>query len=198
MPAQTILELLADSNDEAVALSAPERTDLTYKGLKEQIRKTGKLLASLGVASNERVAIVLPNGPEMASAFVSVGAWATTAPLNPNYKADEYEFYLNDLNAKVLIVREGVENPSREIAKKLGITIVELTVDADHAAGEFSLQGVEPSSSLRHADKADVALVLHTSGTTSRPKIVPLTQTNVSASAHHIRETLDTQNIEGR
>ena len=191
MDAQTILELLENSDDNAVALSAPGRTDLTFGAISAQIFKSGKLLSSLNVGRNDRVAIVLPNGPEMASAFVSVGAWATTAPLNPNYKADEYEFYLSDLNAKLLIVREGVDSPSREVAAKLGLQVVELTVADGAAAGEFDLKGVEMASlPPTPATKDDIALVLHTSGTTSRPKIVPLTQTNVAASAKHIRETL--------
>lgn len=192
MAAQTILELLENKSPDAVALSAPDRQSLTYGGLAKQVEKTGKLLASLSIQRNERVAIVLPNGPEMASAFVSVGAWATTAPLNPNYKADEYEFYLNDLSAKLLIVRDGVDTPARAVAKKLGIAVVELTVADSQAAGEFGFKGIKPADAhSESASKDDIGLILHTSGTTSRPKIVPLTQTNITASAKHIRETLD-------
>ena len=54
---------------------------------------------------------MLPNGPEMAAAFVAVACGATTAPLNPAYRADEFDFYLTDLGAKALLVAEGDGRP---------------------------------------------------------------------------------------
>jgi acyl-CoA synthetase (AMP-forming)/AMP-acid ligase II len=148
----------------------------------------------MGIGRNDRVAIVLPNGPEMAAAFVAVASSATTAPLNPAYRADEFEFYLTDLKAKALLVQQGEETPARAVAHKLGVPLVEVVPDRGKGAGSFTLRPEKPMAGTpAHPGKAepdDIALVLHTSGTTSRPKIVPLAQRNVCASAKHITETL--------
>ena len=94
----------------------------------------------MGIGRNDRVAIVLPNGPEMAAAFVAIAAGATTAPLNPAYKADEFDFYLTDLNAKALVIQQGMDSPARAVAAARGIPVVELVPDADGPAGDFTLQ----------------------------------------------------------
>ncbi len=75
---------------------------------------------------NDRVAIVLDNGPEMAAAFLCVAAGSTAAPLNPVYRAEEFEFYLSDLKAKILVIEQGKSSPAVEVADKLGIPVVRL------------------------------------------------------------------------
>jgi acyl-CoA synthetase (AMP-forming)/AMP-acid ligase II len=137
------------------------------------------------------VAIVLPNGPEMAAAFLGIGSAAVAAPLNPAYTADEFAFYMDDLAAKALVVMEGVETPATAAAAKLGTRIITLVPGT--AAGSFTLHengAPVPTAAPRLNGPEDVALVLHTSGTTSRPKIVPLTSRNVTASAQSIAATL--------
>jgi len=187
--AETIWQLLHACDDAAIALSAPDRLPLDYAGLKEQVTSTAATLTARGVTQGDAVGIVLPNGPEMASAFLSVACSATAAPLNPNYTADEFAFYLTDLEAKAVIVMDGVDTPARDVARAECMAVLEIQVADGAPAGRFTIEGqsdgVAPQSS---AD--DTALVLHTSGTTSRPKIVPLSQRNVSASAQHIRDTL--------
>lgn len=190
---RTIAELLKQGQAEAAAIRAPEgRAPLTYAGLRGLAEATVAALNARGIGRGDRVAMVLPNGPEMAAAFVAVAAGATTAPLNPAYRGEEFEFYIEDLKAKALIVQQGNETPARAAAAKLGVPIIELVPDAAAGAGAFTLEG-GPSgtaSSPGMAEAEDVALVLHTSGTTARPKIVPLTQTNITASARNIAETL--------
>ncbi len=185
-------ELLAFGADDAVALGAPSAKPMTYAGLRELACETGKALAGFGAGRGDRVAIVLPNGPEMAAAFLCVAGHTASAPLNPNYKADEFEFYLSDLGAKLLIVEKGSASPAIDAAKKLGVKIVTLTPEPDRGAGSFTLSG-EPGATPAAQGEAgaeDVALVLHTSGTTSRPKIVPLSQRNLCASGWNIAQTL--------
>ncbi|MEO8224352.1 MAG: acyl--CoA ligase [Gammaproteobacteria bacterium] len=190
--ASTITELLARGDPSAPAISAPGRPDLSYEGLLDQVAGTVKALGELGVARDDAVAIVLPNGPEMAVAFVAIAAGATTAPLNPAYTAAEFEFYLQDLGARLLVVETGSTSPAVAVAGRLGVPIAELAVPAGAAAGRFELRGVPGKNALpdRAVRPDDVALVLHTSGTTSRPKIVPLTQANICASARHIATSL--------
>lgn len=149
-------------------------------------------LRNMGVGSNDRVATVLPNGPEMAIVFIAAAAHATSAPLNPAYRRHEFEFYLSDLDPKILIVDKMMDTPARDVAKERGIAIVELSADSGGDAGEFKLLADSPGSGevRRPTTESDAALVLHTSGTTSRPKMVPLSEANLCASARNIQEAL--------
>ena len=177
---------LVGTDPESIAISAPDRPSLPHGLLSEQTLSAGGQLKSLQVGGDDRVAIVLPNGPAMASAFVCLSPWCATAPLNPAYKTDEYEFYLNDLDAKILLVETGSTSPALDVASRLGIKIVEL--QEGEAAGSFSLDAANGEAMSREDDA--IALILHTSGTTSRPKMVPLSQANVAASAKNISATL--------
>ncbi len=192
--AVTFKALFATGDDAAPAISAPGRPALNHGQLRALVGKTISSLNGLGVGRNDRVAIVLPNGPEMATCFIAVASGTTSAPLNPAYRAEEFEFYLNDLNARILIVERGSQSPAVDVARKLGVRVVDLVADAKGAAGDFELVAREPGTAAAanpgYAEADDVALVLHTSGTTSRPKIVPLSQRNVCASAQNIRRTL--------
>jgi len=187
---QTLQEWMAQGQENAVCLSAAGAAPLSYQGLRDLSGYVQQSLNAVGIGRNDRVAIVLPNGAEMAAAFVAVAACCTSAPLNPSYRADEFEFYLNDLNAKALIVEKGSASPAVAVAEKLGVSIVYILPTPSQGAGSFALDTSSRQAAtaalpgMAHAD--DVALVLHTSGTTSRPKIVPLTHRNVCASAQHI------------
>ncbi len=191
---QTVVSLVDGGRDEAAAIAALDQPALSYAGLRALTGRTIDRLNTLGIGRNDRVAIVLGNGPHMAAAFVTIAAGATTAPLNPAYRADEFEFYLNDLQAKTLLVERGVDSPARTVAQKLGVPIVELCPDPASGAGAFTLEPLsglgERAASAGAAEADDIALILHTSGTTSRPKMVPLTQRNITASARHIMTTL--------
>jgi acyl-CoA synthetase (AMP-forming)/AMP-acid ligase II len=196
--ADRIVDLIELGAADAPAIDAPERPPLSYAELRAQLARTVDRLGDLGIRRNDRVAIVLPNGPEMAAAFVSLSAAATSAPLNPAYRADEFAFYLEDLAARALVVERGSDSASIEVARRLGIPVLELSFAASDPAGRFELDLAIGSTRVRASDGPgglaeadDVALVLHTSGTTSRPKQVPLTQRNVCASAHNIRATLE-------
>ena len=194
MTAHTISELLTVGADDAPALNAPGGTPLTYRALRKLVSDIGASLASQGIGPNDRVGIVLDNGPEMAAAFLAIGSAATAAPLNPSYRAEEFEFYLTDLGAKLLVVAAGKDSPSIGVAQKLGVPIARLVAHPERGAGTFSLEygaGAKATATPpRAATPDDIALVLHTSGTTSRPKIVPLAHKNIAASAANIRNTL--------
>jgi acyl-CoA synthetase (AMP-forming)/AMP-acid ligase II len=190
--------MIAQQEPDAVAMTAPSGIALSYGGLYQLITRTADTLNRLGIGRGDRVAIVLPNCPEMACAFVAVASACTAAPLNMAYRADEFEFYLGDLNAKAVIVAHGSSTPALAVAEKLGIMVLELQVLPELGAGSFSLSTTnapsdsQPVAAARGglAQEQDIALILHTSGTTSRPKIVPLSQRNVCASARNISHTL--------
>src|SRR5271165_5257421 len=97
-------DLLAAGRGDAEAIAASGAPSLTYDGLRALASQTIAALNGFGIGRNDRVAIVLPNGSEMAAAFLAVGSGATAAPLNPAYRGDEFEFYMSDLNARALVV----------------------------------------------------------------------------------------------
>ena len=201
--AETVMELLSAGAPDAPAIGAPGGAPLRYGALRKLVADTVAALNGAGIGRGDRVAIVLDNGPHMATAFIAVAAGATAAPLNPGYRAEELEFYLTDLHASLLVVedrdhredRDGDKtSPAVEVANKLGIPVARLVLEPERGAGAFRL--AYPDTARPSAPKPglagpdDIALVLHTSGTTSRPKIVPLSQRNVAASAHNVRASL--------
>jgi len=186
-----LLAELAHDAPGATAIAGLGRPGLTYAGLFSLLGSAASALRSFGIGRNDRVAVVLPNGPEMASAFLAVASCATCAPLNPAFRSSEFDFTLSDLRAKALIVPAGEDSPAVEAARARAIPIIGLSVPPDAPAGVFTLQGTAATPGVGGAaEPADVALILHTSGTTSRPKVVPLTQSNICASACNIRASL--------
>ena len=190
---QTLATMLGKAAADAPAIAAPGRPALSYQGLRALMTRTLASLNGLGIGRNDRVAIVLANGPEMATCFISAACGVATAPLNPAYRADEFEFYLSDLHAKALIVEHDSTSPAIAVAGKLGVRIIDLVAGA--TAGDFELKprdgaGGTPAAQGGLAQPGDESMVLHTSGTTSRPKIVPLSQANLCASARNIAATL--------
>ena len=186
---QRLEDLIQHHPDTANAIGAPGRDWMTYGDLKVLTLNVRQALRAAGIGAQDRVAIVLPNGPEMAAAFVTVAQSTTTAPLNLAYKEDEFAFYLKDLKAKAIIVETGYDGPARSVAKRFDMIVIELT--ATDPAGSFTLSTTATGNAADTLPASDdVALILHTSGTTSRPKIVPLLQSNVAASAVNVRESL--------
>ena len=186
----TILDFIKRADPHKPAIVAPEREPLIYTGLVGLVERTLQSLNAAGLGRGDKVAIVLPNGPLMATAFVAVSAACIAAPLNPAFREDEFCFCMEDLNIKALIVERESTSPAIAAAASLGIPLIDL---APHElAGDFSLHALTRGETP-HAgflDNDDTALVLHTSGTTSKPKIVPLTQGNLTASAHNVVVTL--------
>jgi oxalate---CoA ligase len=190
---RTLRGLIAEGHDDAVAIAAHHAPPLTYAALRALIDRSIRSLNGLGVGRGDRVGIVLPNGPEMATAFLSVASAAASAPLNPAYRQDEFEFYLEDLKAKALIVEAGSDSPALRAAEKLGVKLITLTPERQAGAGAFQLSGSATGAAAwpGPAEADDVALILHTSGTTSRPKIVPLRHANIWTSARNIATSLE-------
>ncbi|WP_416896289.1 MAG: acyl--CoA ligase [Minwuia sp.] len=188
----TVRALLDTGAENAPAIGGEDRPDLTHGALRAFADETRAKLNELGIGRGDRVAIVLPNGPEMATAFLTVATAATTAPLNPAYRAEEFDFYLSDLNAKAIIVPHDYDGEALGVAEGRGVGVIRLTARAGEAAGLFDLDGAPlgGDAAAGAAEPDDVALILHTSGTTSRPKIVPLSQKNLAASAGNIGEAL--------
>jgi acyl-CoA synthetase (AMP-forming)/AMP-acid ligase II/acyl carrier protein len=186
-----LLDVTVSRSGSSLALRAPgKRQELSYADLLRQVEVISRSLAAAGVRSGDRVAICLPDGPEMVTAFLGVSSVVASAPLNPAYRQEEFAFYLSDLQPRALLLLAGSESPARQAAEQLGVAVLELVPDAETVGlFQFASDG-DSHEPLPAAAPDDVALLLHTSGTTSRPKLVPLTQRNLCASAEHIVRTL--------
>ena len=186
-----LVSFRAFQDPDAVAIVAPGRACLSYGGLTDLVYATVDSLTAYGVKRNDRVAIVLPNGPEMAVAFIAVATMAVSAPLNPEYTKTEFDFYLSDSKASALITLSDL-SPAAAVARAQGIPVIELIPSPGLAAGSYTLDADPFTSPIgyRPPVPSDVALVLHTSGTTSKPKLVPLTHGNIVNSVCNIANTL--------
>lgn len=184
-----ILELLDGHNSSrpAIVVAGGGRS-LTYGQLQQQVRTVVEQLKGFGINPGDRVATALPNGLETIITFLAAATAATAAPLNPAYKLDEFRFYLTDTLARALIVPPKGMSEAREAAGDEA-TILETDFAAD---GQLQLRSVSRNSaSSARPDRPaeEIALILHTSGTTSRPKRVPLLHRNLIASARTVANT---------
>lgn len=195
-PALTLTDLLerrVASRPEATALAAPGRPPATYGELAATVAAIAARLKGAGVGRTDRVAVVMPNGPDMAAAFLGVSVAAICAPLNPAYRQPEFDFFLDDLGARALILSEGVDSPARAAALSRGIPILEIAPEPGAPAGRFRFSGPAQGEARGgvSARPEDPALVLYTSGMTSRPKAVLLSQRELCTSAHNIAVALE-------
>lgn len=191
---QSVYQLLSQNGEkrgDLPAIISESGNTATHSDLLRQIDYGQTALNRLGVGRNDRIAIVLPQSPELAVAFLTVSGVATAAPLNHSYKRDDFLFYLEDLSAKALVVLEGDDTPARLAANELKVPIIELRL-SEKQNGCFELLGESGQTPALGglAEEGDVGLILHTSGTTSRPKMVPLTQRNLFVSATNIIKTV--------
>lgn len=167
----------------------PGGPTITYGDLRDEVERVAETLATV-ISPRRAVSIVLPNGLEFLVTFLAVArAGAIAAPLNSAYTLDEFKFYMEDADAQLVILPNG-DHAGREAAAQLGIPTVDARLDSD---GKVRLS--RDGANLTERKDApgpfpdDVALFLHTSGTTSRPKGVPLTHANLLASLENIGDT---------
>jgi len=180
-----LLEHQARRIPDAPAILAPGRTPLTYGRLYQHIEEMERRLRAMGIGRHDRIAIVLPNGPELAVAILTVAASAACVPLNPAYGADELEKYFADLHPRALIVQAGCDCPSCRVALSQGIRVIELSTAAGLKAGLFTLAGEQGNApSNEPVSASDTALLVPTSGTTARSKIVPQSHAGICTSAY--------------
>lgn len=181
-----LFEHHARRRPDAAAILAPDRAPLSYARLYRQVGEVGRALRSMGIGCEDRVAIMLPNGPQLAVAVFSVASNAACAVVNPAYAADELERYFDALHLRALIIPAGADSPGRRVARARGLRIIELSSNGrDAEAGLFSLDADRAGTpSHDPIGPGSIALFILTSGTTARPKIVPLTHTNICSSAY--------------
>ncbi|MBY0526535.1 MAG: acyl--CoA ligase [Gemmataceae bacterium] len=187
MNSPTLADLLTSAQPSDAAVVLPEdNSSTTYRALSDQIERLAATFRNAGLEPGRALAIVLPNGLEFLACFLAATrARLIAAPLNAGYKAEEFRFYLEDGEARAVIAPPG-EHPVRDVAKALGLPVWTAMRDAQ---GQVRVEGEDCAGSgkdLEVPQAEDVALFLHTSGTTSRPKGVPLTHANLMASIRNI------------
>ena len=185
---KTIRNMINQQNDDLIFLTSEKNEKLSYGEFKIFNEKISRQLAATNVKNSDRAAIVLPNGPLMASSFLSISSYMSAAPLNPSYKQEEFEFYLDDLKPKFLLVEPNSKSLAVIAAKNLNIPVFEMKISDNQPLGTFEL--FDKETDYKNPNDYDEALVLHTSGTTSRPKIVPLSNLNIFTSAVNISKSL--------
>ena len=185
---KTIRNMINQQNDDLIFLTSEKNEKLSYGEFKIFNEKISRQLAATNVKNSDRAAIVLPNGPLMASSFLSISSYMSAAPLNPLYKQEEFEFYLDDLKPKFLLVEPNSKSLAVIAAKNLNIPVFEMKISDNQPLGTFEL--FDKETDYKNPNDYDEALVLHTSGTTSRPKIVPLSNLNIFTSAVNISKSL--------
>ena len=179
-----LIEYQATRIPHALAILAPGRAPLTYRRMYQHIDEMRRTLRALGICRHDRIAVVLPNGPEMAVAFLAVSASAACAPFNPAYGTEELNRYFAALRPRAVIVQAGIDSPVRRVALSRGINVIDLLTISKAEAGLFTFAGTPGCASPGETPSpGDTALMLFTSGTTSRSKLVPLSHANLCASA---------------
>ena len=178
--------ILREGSPSPALICPDDGTVVSHGELASAVHQLAGVLAGLGVARGQRVALVLPNGPEIVESLLAVAlCGATAAPMNPGYTEAEYRFYLNDLDPSLLVVQAGRGADVRRAAGELMIADVSVQ---RQGPPQLSVAGIEATveRSFDLGSPEDVALLLHTSGTTRRPKRVPLLQRNLMASLRAI------------
>ena len=179
-------------SSERIVFESPNREPLSYNEFHKSLDQIKNDFLNLSINPEDTVAIVLPNGPDIGLLFIACSCFAISAPLNPNYSKNEFIFYLSDLKAKFLIVDPILKTEASKAATELGITIIHLS--PQRKAGKFNLENngeISNSTILKQNFMNNTSLLLHTSGTTSKPKLVQLTSDNLIKSALNIGRTLD-------
>lgn len=177
--------------DDHAALVAPDKPKLTYRQLRDNIRSLAAQLNSFGLGRGDRIAVAMANGPELVLTFFAAAAAATVCPLNPKYKTEEFAFYYEDTLAKALITLPGAQAEAHA-AVLPGMLVIEAIAGPDGTLTFKLAKGdALPAKPTELAKADDIAMILHTSGTTSRPKRVPLRHRNLTASARNIVGTYE-------
>ena len=186
MSPESLLSILHESSQHPALICPDDGTVVPHNELATSVHRLAGVLAGLGVRRGQRVAIVMPNGPEVVELLLAVAALgATAAPMNPGYTQAEYAFYLSDLDPGLLLIQAGRGADVRAAAG--GRTVADVSA-RPQGPPQLSVAGTQAigESPFEPGSAGDVALLLHTSGTTRRPKQVPLLQRNLVASVRAI------------
>lgn len=187
-----LLEFYARTTPAAPALLAPGRPVLSYAALGGSIRQLVGALRELGIGPADRIAVALPRGADSALALIAVASGCACVPVNPDLTADELQRYFSELTLTALVTLAGMNSPSRDVARALGIAVIDFVPGPldDLGGCAFIAGAIGPANTSGSSRGDDDAFILLTSGTAARPKMVPLTHRNVCLSAYNAGHVL--------
>ncbi len=177
----------AAATPQAPAILFPDRTVLSYQALQRQIDGIAAELKRAGIGPGTRVAIVMPDGPELAVAIVAAACHATAIPLNPGLTAAEFDDLFAAQGLEAVILPDWSENAARDVACGRGMCQLEATRAPSGLSVALRTPPLPAAEEPRDATPDDVAFILRTSGTTARPKLVAITHRNLLAMANRLR-----------
>ena len=166
----------AQGRPDAVAVMTEGKAETTFGDLSDQVRSGRRQLASWGIKRGSRVGLLIKSPDAMITAYFVVISCATAVPLNPAATDDEIEFDLNDFNVNAVIIEDTIEPRLSDVARRAGIDVIGLSTDK----GQTGFIRIDSSNKRPMADpeksrRGDELILLHTSGTTARPKVIPIT-----------------------
>jgi acyl-coenzyme A synthetase/AMP-(fatty) acid ligase len=148
--------------------------EATYQRLFDDACAAGRALRALGVQREQRVLLVLDDGPAFPAAFLgAVRAGMVPVPLNPLFKPDDYGYLLADSDAQAVIVDMELLDKVREAlaahSERIELIVVGGAAEGAHSFAELLAEHAgELAPANTHRD--DPAFWLYSSGSTGRPK----------------------------
>ena len=175
----------AEQTPNAPALRAPGGLAFSHRELYEAVNRVAHQLVARGVSRQDRVALVLPAGVDMCVALLGIMAGAVAAPLSPALSPPELTRDLARLRPHLIVTGGHLEATTRDVATRLALPVMSIT-------DLLALAGVDQRSVFRHpATRPDhIAVIQHTSGTTSLPKRAPRTHGSYAAAVRVARDSL--------
>lgn len=182
-----LIDAVARCKPQATALVGLDGSSLTYAALLDRIDRAGAALRAQRVGPDDRVAVIMPEGLEAAATLLAIASNAIACPFNPAYKAAEFASLLASFDVRTLVL-----DPSRipvsgfvQHDRRLRL------IDVATLSGLEQFDGFDASRDSIERERGEVAILLHTSGTTSRPKLVPLDHEQLYAAATNVAASLD-------
>jgi acyl-CoA synthetase (AMP-forming)/AMP-acid ligase II len=184
----TVLELLslhARTRGSAPAIVDPDRGSFSYAALWHEVGRMGAMLAELGLGRGNRIAVALPNGPDTAVVMLATMSWAACAPFDPSLESAACRALLESMRVDALLATRGVDVPAVIAARALGLQVVRLLSSTERTDAILALRAetAHRMVALEPPKAHDLALIMHTSGTTGQPKIVPLSHAQLVSRA---------------
>lgn len=184
--AQTLLSLLqhhAARRSGQVALATIGQSPLTYRDYLDEAVRIGAMLRTAGVGADQRVALAVPDGAQMVFGMVAVGAATQTILVPPTMAANEFAEVLRRTGCDLALVHADHPVHFKAAAASVGTPVWTVRHEHGRPAGTWQVVAAEETHGKsrpgRVPDIDDVAIILSSSGTTGKAKLVPRTHRNV-------------------
>ncbi|MFL4978709.1 MAG: acyl-CoA synthetase [Xanthobacteraceae bacterium] len=147
--------------------------EVTYGWLKETSNRLANALRAHGIARGDRVAILLPQSPEVAALHVAIYKLAAIAlPLATLFGVEAIKYRLQNSGAKALLTNTQCLAKLGEIRAELPLELILSTDGAGDGAASLAdmLERAAPEFTAEDTSADDPAMMIYTSGTTGPPK----------------------------